>query len=93
MASGLCGMALTATQSDLELHEKRRQELRDQLPARAQARYDRTWKGLGSGTARIVDRSCASCHRDIPYETINRVQAGELHTCGNCARLLAAPEA
>ena len=63
------------------------------LPPNAKAVFERTRKTLGSGTTAIVGRACSACHRDIPYETINRVTAAELHTCAYCKRILVAPDA
>ena len=71
--------------------EAERTQLLAKLPADVRAKYTRVKDGTGSGTAQVVGRSCARCHRDVPYETVNRLGAGELHHCGNCGRLLVLP--
>jgi uncharacterized protein len=71
--------------------EAERDQLLAKLPADVRAKYKRVKDGIGSGTAQIAVRSCSRCHRDVPYETINRLTAGELHPCGNCGRLLVLP--
>lgn len=79
---------LAEVEQAIQEHERERSELVGELPSRVRAGYERTHKGRGSGTAAIVERGCGACHRDVPYETINRVQAAELHTCSNCQRIL-----
>jgi predicted nucleic acid-binding Zn-ribbon protein len=71
--------------------EAEREQLLAKLPPDARSKYKRVKDGIGSGTAQITGRSCSRCHRDIPYETINRLTAGEVHPCGNCGRLLVLP--
>lgn len=68
--------------------EGERGQLVVKLPADVRAKYTRVRDSSGSGTAQVANRSCARCHRDVPYETVNRISAGELHHCGNCGRLL-----
>jgi predicted nucleic acid-binding Zn-ribbon protein len=58
------------------------------LGADARAIYARVKRVRGTGTARIRGRSCAGCNRDVPYEVINRIRAGEIHPCSNCNRIL-----
>ncbi len=48
--------------------------------------YLRMKAGKGTGVARIDGRSCRACHRNIPYEMINRVIAGDWQTCPSCQR-------
>jgi predicted nucleic acid-binding Zn-ribbon protein len=52
------------------------------------ASYQRLRGARGQAMARIEAQSCAACHRQVPPETINRVLAGELHTCQSCLRIL-----
>ncbi len=52
------------------------------------ASYQRLRGARGQAMARIEAQSCAACHRQVPPETINRVLAGELHTCHSCLRIL-----
>jgi len=79
---------LVEVEREAETCEQERQGLVAKLPADARVRYDRVWKGRGSGTALIAVRSCASCHRDVPFESINRALAGDCQPCVNCGRLL-----
>jgi predicted nucleic acid-binding Zn-ribbon protein len=79
---------LAAVEEELGVRRDERQAVLNRLERPARSRYERAVASHGGGTTRIRGRSCASCHRDIPYEIINRVQAGELHTCGNCQRIL-----
>src|SRR5262249_55558286 len=44
-----------------------------------------------NGIARIEHGSCSGCHRALPPEVMNRVQAGEVHACGSCHRILLPP--
>jgi len=68
--------------------EQERLGLVAKLPADVRGRYDKVWKTRGTGTSLIAVRSCASCHRDVPYESINRALAGDCQPCMNCGRLL-----
>jgi predicted nucleic acid-binding Zn-ribbon protein len=79
---------LAEVQKLLAEREAERGQLFGKLPADVRAKYTRVRDGTGSGTAQVAGRSCSRCHRDVPYETINRLSAGELHHCGNCGRLL-----
>lgn len=84
---------LGESEAELEAHEKEREHLVSELPAPASSIYQRLRKAGRTGTTRFRERVCAACHRDIPYETINRVIAGELHGCPYCQRILVAPAA
>ena len=77
--------------SGLEAHEKVRSQLLVELPREVQGVYERLRASLGTGTAAVEGRACSACHRDIPYETINRLTAGEIHGCAYCQRLLVVP--
>ncbi len=59
------------------------------LDAASRAIYARVKRVRGTGTSRVRGRICSACNRDVPFETMNRIRAGELHPCVNCARLLA----
>jgi predicted nucleic acid-binding Zn-ribbon protein len=59
-----------------------------ELGADTRATYARVKRVRGTATARIRGRSCAGCNRDVPYELVNRIRAGELHSCANCNRIL-----
>ena len=82
---------LAEVQKVVAEREAERGQLLAKLPADVRAKYTRVRDGTGSGTAQVAGRSCSRCHRDVPYETINRLSAGELHPCGNCGRLLVLP--
>lgn len=77
---------------EIETRDAMRDEILGGLPSEARLWYDRSRKGRGSGTSMIVGRACGACHRDIPYETINRVLASEVQSCHNCGRLLVMPD-
>jgi predicted nucleic acid-binding Zn-ribbon protein len=72
-------------------HEQERGKLALELPANVQKPYERMYEGRGAGTTSVKGRSCAACHRDVPYETINRVVASELQLCPACQRILVVP--
>jgi predicted nucleic acid-binding Zn-ribbon protein len=82
---------LDEVEKALERSEHERELLAGRIPQPLLGRYNRVRSATGSGTTSLVGRSCSRCHRDVPYETINRVVAGEGHVCGNCGRLLLAP--
>ncbi len=82
---------LAEAEAELEAHEKEREHLAGELPDPAGASYLRMRKTGRSGTTTYRDRTCIACHRDIPYETINRVIGGELHSCPHCQRILVVP--
>ncbi len=79
---------LVAVEKDIEAHESELERLLSDLPPNARTLFERTRKTLGSGTTTLQGRACASCHRDVPYETINRLIASEFHSCPNCRRIL-----
>jgi len=79
---------LAQVESDLKVREAERAQLAGALPADLRVRYERVRVGKGSGTAQFSGRVCGKCHREIPYEIINRIGAGEAHPCGNCTRIL-----
>jgi predicted nucleic acid-binding Zn-ribbon protein len=79
---------LAEVEERIQARDRERDALIADMPPNVRAGYDRTHKARGSGTAAIVERGCSACHLDIPYETINRVQAAEIHTCSNCQRIL-----
>ena len=68
--------------------EAEREELRQSLPSEARAHYDHVQRVKRVGTTWINVRSCSRCHRDVPFEIVNRVGAGEMHACGSCGRIL-----
>jgi predicted nucleic acid-binding Zn-ribbon protein len=65
-----------------------RAALARELPEPLSRSYVLRRSSTGSGTTWIAGRSCGRCHRDIPYETLNRMRAGEGQLCGNCGRIL-----
>jgi predicted nucleic acid-binding Zn-ribbon protein len=82
---------LAEVQQQTVEHEQERNKLVGELPANARQPYERMYKGRGAGTTSVKGRSCAACHRDVPYETINRVVAAELQYCPACQRILVVP--
>ena len=76
----------------IEQKQKERDVLLTDLGPEVKMRYERVCERRGTGTARVRDQNCVACHRQVPPETINRVLAGELHTCGSCQRILVADE-
>ncbi len=73
---------------EIAVRESEEEERLARLDARTRGIYERNRKAKGSGMARIRDRVCSACFRDVPFETINRILAGEVHPCGNCNRVL-----
>lgn len=84
---------LAEAEAELEAHEKEREHLAGELPNPAGASYMRLRKSGRSGTTTYRERTCVACHRDIPYELINRVIGGELHSCPHCQRIMVVPAA
>ena len=68
--------------------DKERDELLARLSPEIRTRYERVRARRGSAMARIQGETCVACHRHVPPETINRVLAGEMHTCLNCQHIL-----
>lgn len=79
---------LTQVESELGDATSKLGKLTETLDAKTKNHFERTRKAKGSGTTRVADFACGSCHRAVPLEDINRVAGGEILTCGNCARLL-----
>ena len=82
------GAELQRARDEIAKREPERDSILERLSPEARSNYRRVRAAKGSGTTRIQGRSCAACHRDIPYETINRVLAGEWQTCPSCQRTL-----
>lgn len=79
---------LSEVESDLEAHHKELERLSESLIPEARNAYQRALRSRGPGTALVAGRTCSACHRDLPYETVNRAIAGELRVCDNCKRVL-----
>ena len=79
---------LEQVQREIEEREGERDGWLERLEPSVRAQFRLVASSRGSGTARIRGRSCSACHRDVPLETINRVTAGDLHTCTSCTRIL-----
>lgn len=73
---------------EIKEREAERESWVERLDASIQVHYRRSVRARGGGIAHINGRTCAACYRDIPYETVNRVIAGEVHTCPSCQRIL-----
>ena len=73
---------------ELTARDAERAELLTHLSPNIVSSYKRLRGARGQAMARIEAQSCAACHRQVPPETINRVLAGEMHTCPSCLRIL-----
>jgi hypothetical protein len=80
---------LEAVEAALASRRADEEKLLAELDAQSRATYARVKRVRGTGTSRVRGRICSACNRDVPFETMNRIRAGELHACVNCARLLA----
>ena len=79
---------LEKTEQEVTALEPELESVLQRLKPPERTHYTRMKAGKGTGVARIDGRSCRACHRDIPYEMINRVIAGEWQTCPSCQRTL-----
>jgi len=68
--------------------ERERDRIVPALGTQIERTYRRVAARGGLPVAKIVASSCSACHRSVPFETQNRVQKGELHTCANCLAIL-----
>jgi predicted nucleic acid-binding Zn-ribbon protein len=85
---------LQQVEAELALRREDEAQRLAELSADARAIYSRVKRVRGTGTARVRGRSCSGCNRDVPYELVNRIRAGEIHPCSNCNRILVVvPEA
>lgn len=88
-AAGLRAELERARESIRE-HDQERERWLERLDPDARAHYRRVQRARGTGTTLLDGRACASCYCDVPYETVNRIRAGELHACSSCNRILIA---
>ena len=79
---------LDQVRNEIKERESERESWVGRLDSEIQVHYRRIVRVLGRGIAHINGRTCAVCYRDVPYERVNRVIAGEVHTCPSCQRLL-----
>jgi len=79
---------LVEVEREIEVRSGEEQERVSRLERKTQSLYHRVKSKAGFGTARVEGHVCGACHRDVPFEVINRMLAGELHDCGNCRRIL-----
>jgi hypothetical protein len=70
--------------------EAERERILERLEPGVREHYRRVCRARETGTAILKGRTCASCYRDVPYEIVNRILAGELHMCASCSRILVA---
>jgi predicted nucleic acid-binding Zn-ribbon protein len=80
---------LEQVRQEIKEREAERERWVASLDREVERHYRRIQGSLGTAIARMSGRSCSACHRDVPYETVNRVLAGEVHTCPSCHRILA----
>lgn len=81
---------LSDVERELEVRRSEEQERVARLEPGERAIYARLKRKGGTATTRLAKRSCSACYRDVPYEQVNRVNAGEFQTCGYCQRILVA---
>jgi len=79
---------LRQVESDLESRDKELGERTGELEAPVRHLFERARKAKGSGTTIVSGRVCTACHRDVPFEDINRVLGGEVVPCQSCRRLI-----
>ncbi len=79
---------IQVVKQEIARKDTERAELLAHLSPEIKAGYERLRKGRGEAIARIEAHTCAACHRQVPLETVNRVLAGEMHTCPSCLRIL-----
>jgi hypothetical protein len=79
---------LAAVEERLAARVAERKALLAALGPHVEALYAHVLKTKKNGIARIEQGSCSGCHRALPPEVMNRVQAGEVHACGSCHRIL-----
>ena len=82
---------MEVVKQELAGKDTERAELLARLSPDIKAGYERL-RVRGDAMARIEAHSCAACHRQVPPETVNRVLAGEMHTCPSCQRILVADD-
>jgi predicted nucleic acid-binding Zn-ribbon protein len=82
---------LTAVESQLAERIGERKTTLAALGTHVENLYAHVTKTKKNGIARIEHGSCSGCHRALPPEVMNRVQAGEVHACGSCHRILLPP--
>jgi predicted nucleic acid-binding Zn-ribbon protein len=79
---------LRQVESDLEATAKELDERVGELESSVRHQFERARKAKGTGTAIVTGRVCDACHRDVPFEDINRVLGGAILPCQSCRRLL-----
>jgi predicted nucleic acid-binding Zn-ribbon protein len=79
---------LRQVEGELETRAKELDEQVAELEADVRHSFERARKAKGTGTTTLSGRVCSSCHRDVPFEDINRVLGGEIVPCQSCRRLL-----
>ena len=80
---------LERTSACLRERESERDALVAELGPDVERVYARAAARGGTPVARIRAGTCGACHHSIPPEVVNRVLAGELHTCQHCFAILA----
>lgn len=79
---------LVEVHREREEREGERRRHLDGLDPAIRGHYERVCQARGNGVARIRRGVCGACNREVPFEIINRVRAGEFHACGACQRIL-----
>jgi predicted nucleic acid-binding Zn-ribbon protein len=83
---------LEQVRQEIQDREAERETWLQSLKPETQTHYRRVVQAQRTAIARLRGRICSACYRDIPYETVNRVLAGEIHTCLSCHRILIGEE-
>lgn len=79
---------LRQVESELESSAKQLDERVAELEPGVRHLFERARQAKGSGTASLKGQVCVACHRDVPFEDINRVIGGDVVPCQSCRRLL-----
>lgn len=94
VAAGLDGQAkelrdeLQQVETELEVRAKELETCMGELEPGVRQLFERARQAKGTGTTSVQGRVCSACHRDVPFEDINRVLGGEIVPCQSCRRLL-----
>ena len=86
---GLAAQKVRDLEDRLEEEQKKRKSALDQLPKTVQRRYGAVHAKRGTGTAQVIDGSCAACHISLSpmlYQELMRMQ--EFFQCPSCHHLL-----
>ncbi|MGQ0553963.1 MAG: zinc ribbon domain-containing protein [Planctomycetota bacterium] len=84
---------LAEHQSELKLHDERREQIRRALEAEVLKIYDRAFRAHGDAVAPVEGGVCQGCFSSITPNDRSRLVSGrELITCRSCQRIIYLPE-